>query len=217
MKRLICFLLLFYLNITATCQKPTYCLEHSKGSKIDFKVSSIRSIWLSDSLLAVRDDIDFFQAPFEKEIKKNYQNLSLESGIINSYFLDNYTIHGVLLEEGGRPVLYPLYSVKSHGDAFGEVVQFRVEDLTAITVKSRLKPWMKTGVLMGLTSMLIISPLVAYDFRAKNMRSEQYNQMIKWSFIGMTTCFTINIFLKDKTYRLYPLVEGDEYWRICYK
>lgn len=178
------------------------------------RIKSIKSLWFEDSLLAYRDEINFFTFPFEREIYNDLWELTLFSDTLNSVWVNNYTMHGTYLyNDDDKPSRQILYDVKSYGgDGFGEYFNYRVNEITAITLENRLKNWTNLGAWIGLTFSLVIAPLVSYDFRRQEMNSRRYNKWMFFSLAEMTTFFTVSLFLKDRTYRIKPVYDGQVYW-----
>ncbi|WP_258542152.1 hypothetical protein [Parvicella tangerina] len=179
------------------------------------KIKSIKSLWFEDTLQAYRDVNDLFAAPFEREIHNEGWNFFVTDDSVYGIWVNNYTMHGTYSHDRDNPPsLQMLYEIHSYGgDGYGESYCYELKDITAITLKNRLKPWMRTVAWIGLTSSLVISPLASYSFRTREMNSTRYNKWMLFSLSGMTTFFTINLFLKNKTYRIKPVYDGQECWK----
>lgn len=191
-------------------------LFNETDSTKKIKIKAIKSLWFEDSLLAYRDDMNFFKPPFEREIYNDLWELTLFPDTLNNAWLNNYSMHGTYLyNTNGRPSRQILYDVRSYGgDGFGEYYNYRTDEIVAITVENRLKNWMKFGAWTGLLSSLVIAPLVYYDFRRREMNSRRYNTWMLFSLAEMTTFFTVSLFLKDRTFRIKPVYDGQVCWKL---
>lgn len=140
------------------------------------------------------------------------------------FYLQNDSIESVsskleLLGDRIEDSVFIYYSDKAFtkkfaGDGYVIYQKYPIDSLLTIEIKNTIRPYLKPLAKTSLFTALIISPLVSYNFKQKQMNSSRYNKWMLGSLGSLTLFLSLKIPFKDKVYKVVDYYNDKAEWKI---